>query len=99
MADINSKTWRLSPLPRDWKKIRLVILEYAGYRCQNIRVNGQRCQNRATDVDHIGAHDDHSNANLQALCHICHARKTQLEAEEAKKKRYRREPEIHPFYR
>jgi 5-methylcytosine-specific restriction endonuclease McrA len=31
---------------------------------------------RATEVDHIGDHDDHSPGNLQAACSTCHRTKT-----------------------
>jgi 5-methylcytosine-specific restriction endonuclease McrA len=61
---------RRDELPADWyTRIRPMILERDGYRCQ-------ACGRPATDVDHIGDKHDHRPANLQALCGWCHRRKT-----------------------
>lgn len=61
-----------------WDRLRLEILERDGYLCQIGRGRGG-CTIDATEVDHRiakadGGTDD--EANLQAACHTCHARKT-----------------------
>src|SRR5690606_39444957 len=62
-------------LPRNWRRIRAIVLERAGYRCEWIRIDtGERCTEVATDVDHILAGDNHSLNNLQALCRYHHAK-------------------------
>lgn len=90
-------------LPRNWRRIRAIVLERAGYRCEWIRVDtGERCTEVATDVDHILAGDNHSLNNLQALCRYHHAKKSSREgAAAASRKRIRRvrEAEQHPFWR
>lgn len=53
----------------------------------------------ANEVDHINGHENHNPENLQALCRVCHGRKTQKEAELAKISRYKKPAEIHPFFR
>ena len=72
---------RRSPLPRQWQQIRASVLHHDGYRC---RLGWQGCTVHATEVDHIGRHDDHSRANLQAVCTSCHRRKTGREANAAR---------------
>ncbi|MDF1720530.1 MAG: HNH endonuclease signature motif containing protein [Minwuia sp.] len=59
---------------RKWRAARLNVL------ARDPMCGSEGCSNLATDVDHIrpirdgGARLD--GANLQALCHGCHARKT-----------------------
>lgn len=68
---------RLSRLPQDWPARRQVVLTRDGHVCQHVRTDtGRRCGARATDVDHIHADDDHSFANLQALCAHHHLKKS-----------------------
>jgi 5-methylcytosine-specific restriction endonuclease McrA len=90
-------SWRTAPLPKDWYKIRKIILERDGYRCQEIRHGGHQCPNKATEVDHVirGAND--SLENLRSLCRLCHGRKTQAEGQAQKVKNTTREQEVHPF--
>lgn len=92
---------RAERLPRDWARRRAVVLARAGYRCEHIRVDtGGRCEQLATDVDHIVRGDNHALENLQALCRWHHARKSSREgaqAANAKRARRAREPELHPF--
>jgi 5-methylcytosine-specific restriction endonuclease McrA len=49
---------------------RLAVMERDGHRCR-------QCGAPATEVDHIADSSD-DLANLQSLCHECHARKTAL---------------------
>lgn len=76
---------RSKPLPpkREWNPLREEVLKRAGYQCQAIQEDtGTRCKARATQVDHMGAADDHRIENLQALCTRHHARKTSRETRE-----------------
>lgn len=71
-----AKAWstsdRRSRLPKDWERIRRIVLRRDGGRCQS-------CGALANQVDHVTAGDDHSPSNLQALCEPCHQRKTNAE--------------------
>ncbi|SEC22560.1 hypothetical protein SAMN04490357_1489 [Streptomyces misionensis] len=58
---------RRERLPADWPKIRLRVLRRDGHRCTAHDQYGQRCEEPATDVDHIVPGDDHQEANLRAL--------------------------------
>lgn len=55
-----------------WKKVRVLVLERDGYRCQ---ILASRCTHQATEVDHIvpirsgGAMYD--PRNLRAACRAC----------------------------
>jgi hypothetical protein len=76
---------RTSPRPIGWKKIRLAILGRDGYRCTWIdEATGLRCEAQATDVDHIGDNDDHSEANLRSLCGWHHDKRTGAQASAAR---------------
>jgi 5-methylcytosine-specific restriction protein A len=70
---------RKSRLPADWDRLRKVVLERCGYRCQWVE-DGKRCPFPATDVDHIIAGDLHAVENLQGLCGAHHLAKTGKEA-------------------
>lgn len=87
---------RRERMPVGWAKIRAKILQRDHNRCTWI--NGEpdggtwrmwadirRCPEQATDVDHIGAHDNHDPANLRALCHGHHAHRTGVQANAAKR--------------
>lgn len=67
---------RRDRLPPDWPKIAARVLRNAQKRCQ---IKGPRCEVIATEVDHINAGDDHSEKNLQAVCHECHKTKSSQE--------------------
>lgn len=85
-------SWRLSPLPRGWRRIRLRVLVRDRWRCQ---LRGPKCADRATEVDHIDDRDDHHERNLRAVCATCHASRTGRQAQAAGVAQYRpREP--HP---
>lgn len=79
-------------LPRDWHRIRRLVLQNDGYRC---RV----CGGRASEVDHIRRGDDHSLSNLRSLCKTCHGKKSSSEGNSRQKelKALRKRPvERHP---
>ena len=74
---------RKATLPRGWEKTQSRILARDGYRCTAIRTDtNRRCNERATDVDHIvpnfegGSEDD---SNLASLCSYHHGRKSSAE--------------------
>jgi 5-methylcytosine-specific restriction enzyme A len=60
-----SNSDRRQELPHDWPKRRARILrrDPICLRCHSAP---------STDADHIGDPLDHSEANLQGLCHPCH---------------------------
>lgn len=60
-------------LPGNWKRVRRAVLERDGHQCQ-------LCGEPANEVDHIRNNDDHSPANLWALCERHHKDKTAREA-------------------
>jgi hypothetical protein len=67
---------RSKRLPGNWRRtIRPRILARDHHLCR-IRLPG--CTHDATDVDHIGDPDDHSDANLQAACSWCNQQKNLL---------------------
>lgn len=71
---------RRSRLPKDWAKIRRRVLARDGHRCQ-----WSGCMAEAAEVDHVVRGDDHSLANLQALCRPHHQEKTQSESAQARR--------------
>ncbi|MER7922194.1 HNH endonuclease [Streptomyces sp. NPDC096057] len=70
---------RRARLPRNWPLLRRRVLHRDGYVCQARFSEGQLCGAPATDVDHIEAGDNHSMANLRALCAWCHKQKSSSE--------------------
>ncbi|MFI8084378.1 HNH endonuclease [Kitasatospora sp. NPDC086009] len=70
---------RRERLPANWPRIRRRILHRDGHACTATFSDGRRCGMPATDVDHIIPGDDHSDANLRALCGWCHAQKSASE--------------------
>ena len=90
-------TRRTTPLPPGWAAIRKRILERDGHRCTIIRSDDTRCPLEATDVDHIGGTNDHSDANLRSLCSWHHDKRTMAQASAAKVRRTTKFPsEKHP---
>jgi len=85
---------RKSRLPADWDRLRAVVLQRCGFRCEWID-DGLRCWDQATDADHIQAGDNNSLLNLQGLCRIHHLKKTSSEAnaKQAEIRKKRRLPE------
>lgn len=87
---------RRHQLPDDWPTRRAAVLDRDEHRCR-WREDGTVCGKRATDVDHIRRGNDHSYANLQALCAEHHAIKSSREGTEARwQARMRRPAERHP---
>ncbi|AEJ93393.1 HNH endonuclease [Mycobacterium phage Jeffabunny] len=94
-------TWagsrRRDELPPDWElKYRLPVLSAANWLCE---VNGPGCVRAATDVDHKKRGNDHSRSNLQAICRVCHGRKSAAEGVARRrelKARRKRPPQRHP---
>lgn len=91
---------RRERLPGNWESLRQDQFKKDGYRC-TWYVNGERCPNRATEVDHIQAKtDDHGR--LRSLCQDHHATKSgregaaALNAMKAKAKTMFRRDEDHP---
>lgn len=80
-----SRSARTSPLPSDWNSYRRpTVLERDGFVCQwKISRDGTKCGRQATDVDHIGAADDHRIENLRALCGPHHRRRSGTQGAEA----------------
>lgn len=64
-------------VPSNWRAIRKRILWRDQCMCQIV---DDGCLFRATEVDHIVNNDDHSDANLRAVCAPCHKNKTKREA-------------------
>ena len=91
-------SWRTTPRPRGWKKIRARIFKRDGYQCTWIE-NGVRCPAAGTDCDHIDDPEDHSDANLRTLCGPHHRRRTGVQANQARwvqRKPRERPAERHP---
>ncbi|GIJ50016.1 hypothetical protein Val02_69020 [Virgisporangium aliadipatigenens] len=91
---------RRERLPDDWTVRRAHTLVRDGYRCTAVLApHGKRCDQAATDVDHIRPGDDHDEANLTALCKWHHSRKSAAEggrAAAAVRAPRHRPPEPHP---
>jgi 5-methylcytosine-specific restriction protein A len=84
-------------LPPNWPTITKHIHARDGHRCTAQRRDGTRCPAPSTDIDHIGSRDNHTPANLQALCAWHHARKTAQQGNTARRPvTTRRPPEQHP---
>lgn len=70
---------RRARLPKDWPRTRRRILRRDDHSCQTRFSDGRICAMPANQVDHVEPGDDHSDANLQALCEWCHTRKSSSE--------------------
>lgn len=86
---------RRATLPRDWELRRLAVLRRDGFRCQHVRYDtGLKCGKPANQCDHIDDRDDHSLANLRALCEYHHGvRSSQQGGNAAAAARRRKEPQ------
>lgn len=70
---------RRSRLPPNWDSLRRAVLIRCGGRCEMLKKSGQRCWDKATDVDHIRAGDDNSLENLRGICTWHHRKKSSAE--------------------
>lgn len=87
---------RKHELPDDWPQRRAHVLQRDEHRCR-WREHGTVCGKHANQVDHIRPGNDHSFANLQALCSEHHALKSSREGTAARwQERMRRPAERHP---
>jgi 5-methylcytosine-specific restriction endonuclease McrA len=86
---------RRQSLPPDWGRIRGRIMR-RDRSCQ-LRYDG--CGTIATEVDHIGAPEDHRDVMLRAVCHACHVKRTAQQAADAQPRARRAPPERHPGLR
>ena len=92
---------RREGLPANWDKLRLEQLERDDFRCVMRLPSGARCPNDAVEVDHYGKPWEHDK--LRSLCHRHHAKRTAVQAKEARDARrppdLRRPPEKLPPFR
>lgn len=64
-----ARSARRQTLPADWSSRRTRILRRDRRQCQ---IRGPRCIGTATEVDHVGAADDHRDEVLRSACTPCH---------------------------
>lgn len=76
---------RRDRLPPDWPQRRKYVLRRDHHECQT-DIAGEICGAKADQVDHIRPGDDHSYANLEAICEWCHGRKSSKEGNAARRK-------------
>lgn len=68
---------RRERLPADWHITQPRILERDRHQCRHVRSDtGRECGAHARQVDHRVPGDDHSDANLFAICDWHHAQKS-----------------------
>jgi hypothetical protein len=92
-----SGSTRKARLPANWAQLRRLVLERDGWQCTATDPPGRRCGRPARQVDHITPGDDHTPANLRALCDWHHARKSSAEGNASRwRVKEKREPERHP---
>ena len=72
-------SWRKGERPsrRQWGKVRLMVLDRDGWRCQTCGKVGRLEVDHRVPLEHGGAVYD--LGNLQALCRSCHFAKTRAE--------------------
>jgi hypothetical protein len=74
-------SWRTSPRPIGWGRIRAAILQRDpvctwGFLKGELAYGEANCREASTDVDHIGSPDDHDSNSLRGLCSYHHAKRT-----------------------
>jgi hypothetical protein len=95
---MSASRWRTTPLPPGWERLRKTVLERDGWRC-TWDEHGARCEERATDVDHIGNNTNHTLENLRSLCSAHHRSRTASQGGRAaneKRKQMMRRTRRHP---
>lgn len=76
---------RRQRLPKDWPRIRNHVLKRDGRRCtERDPDTGRRCDELATEVDHIVPGDNHDPSNLRSLCEWHHRSKSSREGAQAR---------------
>jgi len=75
---------RRERLPPDWFKVRARVRRRASGRCEQVDDNGYRCTAPGTDCHHLGDPQDHTDSNLQLLCHDHHAAHTTVQGNSAR---------------
>lgn len=71
---------RRQELPKNWSAIRARVLKRDGGQCVARHPDtGVRCDEPATDVDHIKPGDYHNESNLRSLCGWHHKKKSSSE--------------------
>ncbi len=76
----NSK--RREELPADWQRLRRRVLRRDGNRCTHLTYDKKRCDEVATEVDHVVPHSlggSDSESNLAAICTFHHQAKSSAE--------------------
>lgn len=107
-----SSSHRKARFNRGWERVRRIVGERDGWRCQWPVIDpvtgvSRVCGCPGREVDHkrraVNGVDDDSLGNLWVLCHEHHSYKTELESAEARRvNRRRREVEArweHPAFR
>ncbi len=70
--------WYKTP---QWQRLRRKVMVAANYKCA---IQGKDCRIVASEVDHVVSHLGNKSRffdleNLQAICRVCHSRKTARE--------------------
>lgn len=87
---------RRATLPPNWASIRRAVLTRDGHAC-TWTDEGRRCGAAANQVDHIDRPDDHTLANLRALCRWHHDRRSSAQGNAARRRPTNRRPkDPHP---
>lgn len=81
---------RRQELPRDWEHRRRRVLARDNRRCTHRDQYGRRCDEPATDVDHIVPGGNHAESNLRSLCSWHHGKKSGNEGGAARAANWRR---------
>lgn len=89
---------RREQLPANWRQLRRIVAERAGWRCQNYTDADNRCPRQGSHCDHINRGNDHNLDNLRWLCPTCHNTKSGREGAEARPP-LKRAKEAHPGLR
>ncbi len=79
-------------LPPGWAKIRRRILD----RDPDCTLELPGCSGQSTEVDHIGANDDHADSTRRGACHPCHTRRTAQQAAAGRRRAAASRPRLRP---
>lgn len=73
--------------PKNWKSIRQKVFLRDDFTCTHVNDYGQRCVDRATDVDHIVQQGGEDLENLRSLCGPHHRLRSSSQGGTAAKKK------------